>query len=482
MAIAGSENAINGLPTELLCRVLWLAIDPQNSQEGRCRLCLVCRQWMECIEGSAFLWTDISTGSGGITRTYMRQALEKSKEAMINLDYSAFSIYTMTPETFLVEAAPHTARWRSLRVLLWRSSTVSPLATLQAPRLENLELVMRTVRGPEPGDTITLFSGAPAPPTLRHLTLGGVQVALKPLSLSGLVSLNLCFVITLSTPQLLEILRNSPNLETLRLEANPGLGDIGAQPSVTQPIVLQKLVSLSLRALDRGGTTFILSTIRIPNHRSIFISDEIRDHSVRTLFTPAISHILHTTIPSSNSRFSNIEVKVIDGGLFSIRFRGIEFETWVGELEQIPEILTWMVEGLGSEVPECPVRLKVDSSAVDIVRLVSLPPPLVVRHVSIPVALFEDIALSRPLESTSSQWPFAHMDTLSVKLGGIEWQKHFISLLRSLYGKASSHGEAELRRPASLWSVELRGVTRAEGLVEEIMEILGEANVFWADE
>ncbi|KIO34228.1 hypothetical protein M407DRAFT_240798 [Tulasnella calospora MUT 4182] len=64
----------------------------------------------------------------------------------------------------------------------------------------------------------------------------------------------------------------------------------------------------------------------------------------------------------------------------------------------------------------------------------------------------------------------------------MESREQLISMLRSRYGQANSEGEPGLRRPTSLRSVELRGRMRTQGLVEEIMEILGEARVFWANE
>ncbi|KIO34229.1 hypothetical protein M407DRAFT_17131 [Tulasnella calospora MUT 4182] len=108
--MAIGEDSINGLPTELLCEIFYLTIDSRDPPGDRCRLSLVCRLWRECIEGSALLWTDISARNA---RTYVRQALERSRGATINLNYSVHGNPKMTLEAFLVEAAPHTARWRS---------------------------------------------------------------------------------------------------------------------------------------------------------------------------------------------------------------------------------------------------------------------------------------------------------------------------------------------------------------------------------
>ncbi|KIO28237.1 hypothetical protein M407DRAFT_22568, partial [Tulasnella calospora MUT 4182] len=319
------RRGVNGLPlpTELLCDIFRLAIDTATPRRDRCRLALVCHQWWECVEGSALLWTDISASDGP---TYVRRALEKSQGAMIDLHCPDYRGADMNLEAFLVEAGPHIARWHSLVAVVLSSSpssesALAPLAAAQPPRLESLGLIQVDPIHILSQNVITLFGGAPAPSTLQDLTLYRFQVAVEPLSLSGLVSLYLTDVVTISTPQLFEILRGSPLLETLGLADNPGLEAIGSQPSTIQPIELAKLDSISLSWLDNAGLNSILSNIRIPNCCSLSICCDVRRISARSiLFTSAITHILHKTIPTTDLPSSTIIVDVDEDYDCTIQF------------------------------------------------------------------------------------------------------------------------------------------------------------------
>ncbi|KIO25196.1 hypothetical protein M407DRAFT_25420 [Tulasnella calospora MUT 4182] len=178
---------INSLPNELLCEIFLLAVNPYSARTDRCRLILVCRLWKKHVEDSALLWADISARGG---RAYIRRALENSKASMINLHYPEHNEAHIDLESFMAEAGPYIARWRSLTVVArwspqWESA-LDPLTSAQAPSLEFLELCLFGPGYLTPAKAITLFGGALAPSTLKYLTLSHVQVAIEPLGLSGL--------------------------------------------------------------------------------------------------------------------------------------------------------------------------------------------------------------------------------------------------------------------------------------------------------
>ncbi|KIO25197.1 hypothetical protein M407DRAFT_25421 [Tulasnella calospora MUT 4182] len=483
---------INSLPTEILDEIFFLVIDRQSARSDRCRLILVCRLWKEYVEGSALLWADISAWD---SLAYTRRALERSKASVINIHYPARSNRrTIGLESFMAEAGPHIARWRSLTLSLQGSPqscerALSPLITAQAPRLERLKLFWADRNRSIPRSVVTLFNGAPAPSTLKYLTLQRVQLAFEPLSLSGLVALDFTGIPILSTPQLLEILRNSPSLETLDLCRNSGLLGTGSQLSATPPIVLAKLNALTLEWTDHEGANCILSTIRIPNRRRVCIRAEISGASAwSVLFTPTIAHILRPTTPSPDPGFSNIKVEVEASDICRIQARGMELELDVDGGDQIAGVLGWLAEGLGSEAAACPVQLVLDFSDIDPIPLVSVLFPLVIKHLSIPESSFRSllqfprVAIFQPSEPTSSGWLLGQLESLSIGFGTIESQEELIAMLRGQYEEATSGNETESRCPVSLKSVELRGRSRAEGLVEKIRGILGEVNVFWDSE
>ncbi|KAG8974741.1 hypothetical protein FRC05_006901 [Tulasnella sp. 425] len=492
MDVDAGINGIDGLPMELLCNILWLAISPSNTRRDLCRLSLVCRLWWEWIESSALFWTYISAEDG---LTYVRRALEKSKDAPIDLHYPRHGSPDMTLEAFLVEATPHIARWRSLLAVMDQLSPVSlestfaVLTATPAPSLKSLDLRLGPRNRWTSQDIIILFGGAPASPSLENLYLKKMPVAIGPLRLSGLTLLTLTRVVTISTLELFEVLRASPGLETLRLEENTGLAAVEPRPSAVEPIELPKLRYLTIKWIDHGAANCLLSTIRIPSCRHIFICANISSINVRSvLFTPSISHLLHvqsTANPALDSEPWKIKVEVDDGDC-TIEFRGLYLDLGLTEEDQIQDILGWLAEGLGPEAPGCPVHLMLDWSTMDIARLAAVPAPLVVRHLSVSETVFNilpasfHVALSRSLESTSSGWPLAQLESLSVKFHTAESQRELIALLQSRYGNTTSASGTETRCPTSLRSVELRGRPITEGLVDEIKGILGEANVFWA--
>ncbi|KIO19669.1 hypothetical protein M407DRAFT_30669 [Tulasnella calospora MUT 4182] len=484
-------RGIDSLPIELICRIFSLAISPQDAQTDRCRLTLVCRLWREYVEGSTLLWVDISARSD---RAYIRRALERSKASVINLHWSAHIRTRMNLESFMAEAGPHIARWRSLTVAgrltlpSWENA-LGTLTTAQAPRLESLDLSVVGSGRSVPQNAITLFGGAPAPSTLKHLTLKRVSVEVEPLSLSGLLSLHLTRVANISTLQLLEILRNSQMLQTLSME---DLAGIGSQSLAIPSIELPQLVSLKLEWIAPEGANCILSKIRIPNRRQVYICAGIEVSVRSVLFTPTIAHILHTTSPSPEPRSSDIIVKAEISSGCVIQFRGMELEIYMdgegvdGE-DEVQEILGWLVEGLGSEAAACPVRLMIDWSNMDPLRLATVPSPLFIKHLSIPdskvfgsFAQPRCVATHQPPEPPSSGWSLTQMESLSIGFDTIGSQKEFISMLRNRY-EATPGIETigRSRCPMSLKSVELRGGPRNEGLVEEIRGILGEVHVFW---
>ncbi|KIO33136.1 hypothetical protein M407DRAFT_18001 [Tulasnella calospora MUT 4182] len=482
MSIPG--DGLNGLPSELICNIFRLVINPSNPRKERCRLMLVCRRWREYVEGSALLWTTISAYDG---LSYMRRALENCRGAMIDITFPLSRSSAANLEALAFEGGPHIPRWRSLILALrWSrswESTLAPLTRTQAPNLEILKLLVRHA-GEISANPITLFGGAPAPSTLKNITLDQIPVAFEPLGLSGLVSLNLKKVPTISTPQLLEILRDSPGLERLYLISNPSLVAIGSQASTIQPIELPKLVSLSLKRIDNGGTGCILSNIRIPNRRRVSIRANVRGVNPRSaLFTSAITHIFHTTIPTADLSPSAITVEGYDVDGCSIKFRGIELALVVDGEDRVQDMLGWLVDGLGPEAAECPVHLIHGWSRWDPVRFAAVPPPLVIKHLTISDSASDLLrkalyaAMTRAPDPPSSDWFLPQMESFSVGLGTMESQKQLISMLKNRY----EGGETESRCPMNLRSVKLRGEPRTEGLVEEIKGILGEVHVFWAN-
>lgn len=102
----------------------------------------------------------------------------------------------------------------------------------------------------------------------------------------------------------------------------------------------------------------------------------------------------------------------------TIQFRGIELGLLVDGEDMVHRTLRCMVDGLGSEAGECPVRPILDSSTMGPVRLAAVPSLLVVKHLSI--ADYWSVCwkthctamVGRP-NATTPEWLFPRVESLS---------------------------------------------------------------------
>lgn len=144
-------------------------------------------------------WTDISTLDGP---PCMRRALEKSKRVIIDLECMILGRDEVKLEPFPLESDPHPAQWRSLNAAVVRMPSaqleraLAPLTTTQTPSLESLRLSVLDV-------THSIY-------LKRQLSSAELLLDLAV----DLVSLDSAVVEAISSPQLFEIRRSSPCLES----------------------------------------------------------------------------------------------------------------------------------------------------------------------------------------------------------------------------------------------------------------------------
>ncbi|KAG8947191.1 hypothetical protein FRC04_010914 [Tulasnella sp. 424] len=217
-------------------------------------------------------------------------------------------------------------------------------------------------------------------PKLRRLETEGFPCKLSPqgLQLHKVLSLNLVDVVNVSAEQLLDVLRNSPYLESLELGRSPITCPV--QPASTQ-IHLPYLTTLHLVFMPIPVSNFFLSTINAPNCSELSISSDFtelpdRDVVKSCLFTSSTNHftpVLQTLL--ARGRRKNIDVIGMGAGQMEIflQFHDqecdyttfktdtiIRLEFKLNSVQQIEETMHWLGNYFQRDAPKTPIRLFMD--------------------------------------------------------------------------------------------------------------------------
>ncbi|KAG8973137.1 hypothetical protein FRB90_009996, partial [Tulasnella sp. 427] len=180
---------IHSLPVEVLIRIVQTLLGPRPSLRTLVRLTHVCRCWRNVSEGASNLWTWISAREG---LAHAEKALKMAQTAPLDIVYDISPARPIS-SLFINMVCSAFTQWSSFRfecTELVAAESLGRLATTPAPNIIYIKL--RNWLPPfQYGETITLFGGAPASATLRHVELGKVRIDLAPLRLSNLRSLDL---------------------------------------------------------------------------------------------------------------------------------------------------------------------------------------------------------------------------------------------------------------------------------------------------
>ncbi|KAG8919807.1 hypothetical protein FRC01_001100 [Tulasnella sp. 417] len=265
------------------------------------RLGLVCRFWKAIVDRTPSFWGHIKADDG---LQHARNALTKTGESPIDLFLGFFDVVTV--DEFLEVVNRKVSCWRSVELEFDALPTsFGGLHTSACHSLEELSLTWDFGNSYPPTSPLTLFDGAPAPTTLKNLTLYGVPVGLAPMRLSKLLSLELTEVPSIMMDDILLVLRNSPMLLILSLEE---LGSLHVPArSVGLPILLEALARCTLH-LSIPLIRFLLSALKTPSLHHLELACELggsipTSHlfaSPLSSFTPTLrtllSHATHIKI------------------------------------------------------------------------------------------------------------------------------------------------------------------------------------------
>ncbi|KAG8912039.1 hypothetical protein FRC01_005332 [Tulasnella sp. 417] len=476
-------------------------------QKDRCRLILVCRHWRGVVQESACLWTDIS---GHDSTFYVKRSLVKSADLPINIHYLSRGPHR--PEIYLplylTLVTPHLARCRSISLIAENhvpdsfEKLFAGLRTTPPPGLETLALKARASQrqGIWVGSSLPQLPGMAAFPQLRRLEIDGIPSELAPpnLPLNNVRSLNIIDVINVEAEQLLEVLRNSPQLERLGLGRSPLA--CPPQPVLLESIHLPCLMALHLVFMPAQVSNFLLTTVHAPNCSELFISShlpEVPNNVVEAcLFTSKTKHfspVLQRLL--TQGRYKDIDVlRTGDQSVeFHLQFHDEDFDYSVDrgivrldfKLHSFPQMestVQWLTGCLNHDMPKTPIRLFVDG--IEEVRLMDLiESHLAITHLAFracsdPGAIQPNPILVHMAHPGPSRWPLPDLESFSygVVEDGDSHNEMMLDMLRQRYDTSfnESGNEPIPPRPLRRMRIELGGTENVH-LLESVRKILPQA-------
>ena len=253
------------LPVELLQNIfLFLArlyvsdIDhyPSSSRPGWITITHVCRYWRSAALGLNELWSSITPG---LSLSWARAMMERSAQLPLHVDIhistsSTDGLHPLAASELLFAAS----RIRTLRLIGLRIDILRVLDRLRSPSpLKALELSIvdsgSLVELPE-----TLFGGKA--PHLRCLTFTADTGVRAPLwLLKGIAEFTTSADVSL--PEMLEVLREMPRLEVLRVQHCRAVWEEAEGPGPAPRVALPHLKLISFRDTTPRG--FVLLSLRI---------------------------------------------------------------------------------------------------------------------------------------------------------------------------------------------------------------------------
>ncbi|KAG8987134.1 hypothetical protein FRB90_003570 [Tulasnella sp. 427] len=488
------HRSIEALPEEIFVDVIKLYAGSRTPVHHLTTATLVCLRWRTVIEGTPFLWSNIS-GEDRLHR--IRKALKLSGGVPLDLEYDEKTSETK-PEAFFREMGPHISRWRTL-VAQFNSKDFhfSDLETDPAPILKKLHLFCQPwtswVKKP------TLFGCRPAPTTLEDFKIAGIPLSLGPLHLSGLKELRIIRHATLTAAMALAILRSSLELEVLELN---GFEATGSLESDQEAIQLRSLNHLIIDEIPLELAEWLLLKLSLPGLQRLSLSLDFEERP------PRIFPLLDPHIPG-------LKRAVFGASSIQVTFTGSWYGICIGELDLLfgsqldkndalaEELFEWLISSFGGGLANIPVNLCLSdcppdhvlagwlSSRVKVTRLDVWSDPYFGVH------SVDDVvpALASPNGSSSlSRWTLPFLEKLH---GNLVWEGDNRRLVNSIRTRqmagiqSRSNGvERTMGAPEPLKEIWLRyggkGANRKppldEKFIESMRDAAGDAKLYWCDE
>ena len=297
-------TTVHSLPNEVLIEIFVAATF--DSEESRLEvpdiLSHVSSRWRAIAINTSTLWTFIV-----VTFPFTNKQIARAKSALVRsrnraidvhidvrdpewtweLDEDQHAVGSYDMVEILEWLGPSHHRWRSLSVF---TDNWEPMQTFLAystmfpslPSLETLSLNRCNAYAGLPGttpDSITpteLFGGNAHLPSLRHVVLSGVYIDYSCSGFKDLISLDLrhqSHGVSPSLQDLQQILRASPELDSLSLVALSTSCSYGFDEPSDVPILMSHLKELTLGWWNVEDTVELLGVLRIPAVEVLSLED-----------------------------------------------------------------------------------------------------------------------------------------------------------------------------------------------------------------
>ncbi|KIO21008.1 hypothetical protein M407DRAFT_10590 [Tulasnella calospora MUT 4182] len=347
------------IPREIFETILYLYVGIDTPVRDIVTLQLVCRTWYDIIAEASFLWGTISTVEGS-------QAFRKAFRMAQNSPLDIFFIEKngIKASEFFSLIGQRIDQWRSLAIDADRVEEALTIVQTQKPPKLDLLYVKSGWYTPSKTVEIVLFGGAPAT-GLKRIALIQAPINLPSLQLSGLESLHLQYIPSITAAVILPILNNSPTLKMLHLHALDSVllpKKLAADEphfSFISPIQLAFLTDLKLYHLPLSFLNFLLSILAVPRLRSLDVHTMKAKRPVAQLLDVGMRHLKPVLISLA---FGAQEYKVTVSymGKLEIVIGGlrIDLSSTATGIDPFQETFNWLSESLeGVALADKPLHL-----------------------------------------------------------------------------------------------------------------------------
>ncbi|KAG9044461.1 hypothetical protein FS837_008106 [Tulasnella sp. UAMH 9824] len=439
------STPIHSLPEEIFLEVIRFYLSAETPLRDLTTLTWVCRRWKTVLEAKADFWSQISATEG---LEYVRKALQLAKNVPLDLVFSGEG-RGMHYESFFKEVGDSIAQWRSLVSEFDGWSMSSPLANLKTtppPKIVLLRLV-NTVFTWNRTVPVTLFGGAPAPPSLKNLHIKLIPIVVTPLQLSRLESLTLQGVQTVFTADIVRILVNSPELRVLHLASLESLDRPNPQATRTGPafIRLPALCDLLLENVPPSFVHYLLSILDTPNLGTLELTCDDGGQMTSEILTRDTFHLIPVLAAMT---MDTQEIFVSLSGYYHYHILAGRLGLG-GQMEDPPTnhvrtTVDWMCNHLNNHLRDLPIHLSITDSDPQIDYLDSFSSGLRVSNLALWSDPFygprlEELIppLSQPTLLSPYGWILPRLEVIETNLIWDDGNYDFVDLVRNRYSAST---------------------------------------------
>ncbi|KAG8942478.1 hypothetical protein FRC04_003646 [Tulasnella sp. 424] len=487
------------LPLEIFTAIIHLCVGFSTPVCDLVTLQLVCRSWHDIIADASFLWGTINAAEGfpGV-----RKALQMVKDSLIDLTFME-DTSKINQAQFFQLARGKLNQWRSFVVESreWRSA-LDDLRTQKPPKLERLHVARKSYLLDE-SKGIVLFGGGPTT-GLKDVRLAYVPISPAPLRLSGLKSLRLEGIPSVSAVEVIAIITESPGLEILELGDLKGAvlptDAASGQPNFasSSPIELAFPIELNLRFMPLSFLSYLFSTVAFPQLRSLRVECKLDENPAVQLGETVGLNRLNPSMNSIVSSAQTHKVTLSGWGYYVIGIGGLDIIVWRTRglsFDHFLETFTWLSGHLKQSLYDLPLHLYLDNHDPEPSCL-----EWFTRRTNVTsLSLHNDLYFGSELESlirtisqptspppSSSTWPLPQVEVLKTNGVGIVENIKIVDMIerrqsasRGSFGAGVNGGLPKRFREVWLAYGPIKKPAPDPEFMSQVVQVAAGADVYW---